>query len=179
MGVRQHVSSEKSEKSRLVYLCGSMEESKDGGKRWRERITPSLEEMGFVVFDPVLRDADVSGLPAPLHKEKLAKLKEQGKWDEFLKHMAAIRDQDLTAVSNSLFIIALVPDSDGPQIGGTVHELAMAWERKIPVLWKVDGLVSKVNSWTLSLLLENGIRFDTWESLLDYVKKNFAPKETK
>jgi len=160
----------------MVYLCGPIEDAKDGGSKWRERLTPDLEKLGLHVFDPCIREADVSGLPVVEHKTKMTKIKEQGQWELFLKDMAPIRDQDITAVSKSLFLIALVPDSDGAQMGGTVHEIVKAWEQKIPVLWKCSGSVSKVNSWILSLLLETGRRFDTWDSMLDHIKEEYTKK---
>lgn len=162
--------------SRMVYLCGSIEGRDDGGTKWRERITPDLEKMGFIVFDPTTQETKLTGLTSEEHRVKLMSLKDAGKWDEFLTYMSKIRDQDLLAVDNSLFIVALVPDMDGVRIGGTVHEIAKAWEKKIPVLWKCDGSPAKVNSWIMSLLLECGTRFDTWKDMLDHVKKEIAPK---
>jgi len=156
-----------------VYLCGPIEDATDGGTKWRERITPDLEKLGLEVFDPTTKESEQFQLTIEEHKERLSKLKSSGQLDEFRKIMTTIVKQDLEAVLSSKFIIALVPDNEGAQIGGTVHEIAYAWENNIPILWKCNGNPSGVNSWVLCLLLEVGTRFDTWVSMLDYIKKNY------
>jgi len=160
-----------------VYLCGPIEDVSDGGTKWRERITPDLEKLGLIVFDPTTKESEQFQLTVEEHKERLAKMKEAGQLEEFNKIMSAIVKQDLDAVRDSKFIVALVPDREGAQIGGTVHEIAFAWENKIPILWKCNGNPSGVNSWLLSLLIDDGTRFDTWISMMDHIKKEYVTKK--
>jgi len=160
----------------ITYLCGIIDDSKDGGVRWRERLTPDLEKIGIEVFDPTSKESEQFGITIEAHKERLHKMKLAGKWEEFAEIMNAIIKQDLQAVDDADFIIALVPDKEGGQMGGTVHELTRAWRLGKPVLWKCSGTVSDMNNWILALLLKVGKRFDTWDAMIDYIKKEYPKK---
>ena len=36
-----------------VYLAGAMDRVQDRGAGWRDKITPFLEDMGVIVFNPL------------------------------------------------------------------------------------------------------------------------------
>ena len=39
-------------KGMTAYLCGAMDRVEDGGVKWRQYITPKLQELGVGVLDP-------------------------------------------------------------------------------------------------------------------------------
>ena len=39
-------------KGMTAYLCGAMDRVEDGGVKWRNYITPKLQELGVGVLDP-------------------------------------------------------------------------------------------------------------------------------
>ena len=44
-----------------VYLAGGQQYARDKGVGWRDHITPKLNELGFVVFDPTKHEDAVKG----------------------------------------------------------------------------------------------------------------------
>ena len=47
-----------------VYLAGAMDRVKDRGVAWRDSITPFLEELGCVVFNPISKPTEINASPA-------------------------------------------------------------------------------------------------------------------
>ena len=42
-------------KNQRVYLAGAMDRVADRGATWRDNITPFLQKMGIVVFNPITK----------------------------------------------------------------------------------------------------------------------------
>ena len=42
-----------------VYLAGAMDRVADRGMGWRDSITPFLESLGIVVFNPISKPTDI------------------------------------------------------------------------------------------------------------------------
>ena len=46
-------------KNQRCYLAGAMDRVIDRGKGWRQEITPFLESLGIVVFNPITKPTEV------------------------------------------------------------------------------------------------------------------------
>ena len=65
-------------KGQRVYLAGAMDRVVDRGKGWRQDITPFLESLEAVVFNPILKPTDIGLEDNTTHDHK-TKLKKQNK----------------------------------------------------------------------------------------------------
>ena len=46
-------------KNQRVYLAGAMDRVPDPGTTWRDNITPFLNNLGLVVFNPISKPTDI------------------------------------------------------------------------------------------------------------------------
>ena len=46
-------------KNQRVYLAGAMDRVADRGTTWRDSITPFLDQLGIVVFNPISKPGNV------------------------------------------------------------------------------------------------------------------------
>ena len=46
-------------KNQRVYLAGAMDRVADRGRGWREDITPFLDSLDIVVFNPITKPTDI------------------------------------------------------------------------------------------------------------------------
>ena len=60
-----------------VYLAGAMDRVADRGNGWRDNITPFLEKLNIIVFNPIKKPTSVGSEDAETHKLKIALKKEQ------------------------------------------------------------------------------------------------------
>ena len=91
-------------KNQRVYLAGAMDRVPDRGATWRNNITPFLEDMGVIVFNPIKKPTDVGLEDHDTHALKI-KLKEQKRYDELSSIMKTIRAVDLRLVDISDFLV--------------------------------------------------------------------------
>ena len=47
-------------KGMTAYLCGAMDRVKDGGVKWRQYMTPKLQELGVGVLDPCDKPVEIA-----------------------------------------------------------------------------------------------------------------------
>lgn len=137
-----------------TYLAGSIQALSDGGADWREKVGVTLSELGIDVLDPVKAECNHTLADNILdQKKKLENLKRGGEWERYKLQMRDIRKNDLACVLQSDFIVL----SYNPTIvvGGTLHEIVVALENKIPIYTVTYEPLVKANDWTLSLLLES------------------------
>jgi nucleoside 2-deoxyribosyltransferase len=106
-----------------VYTCGAMEHvSEDAMKGWRAHLEDNLPDVKFL--HPTRR--------MPLHQQmEDASLATYNK----LKRIVA---QDIKDINESDLIVANLKDSEPGKKWGSVMEVALAWERGIPVIAIVD-----------------------------------------
>ena len=89
-------------KNQRVYLAGAMDRVVDRGATWRDNITPFLEEMGVVVFNPITKPTTTGMEDSDSHAIK-TKLKQKERYDELSEMMKVIRRVDLRLVDISDF----------------------------------------------------------------------------
>ena len=87
-----------------TYLAGAMDRVQDRGATWRESITPFLDSLGIVVFNPITKPTNIGLEDEDTHAVK-SKLKSQRRYDELSSMMKIIRSVDLRLVDISDFVI--------------------------------------------------------------------------
>ena len=119
-----------------VYLVGAMDRAPDGGKKWREKATPVLKEMGIKVLNPCKKPIDI-GLEDEDGRKKRREYRKKGEWEKLAKYKT-IRSIDLRMVDISDFIIVALNMNDQPF--GTIEEIVTAnRQKKVILVWSVNG----------------------------------------
>jgi len=183
-----------------VYAIGSMESpaKKDGGKGWRQKLTPELARRGIYCFDPTREEIAKVGMPTEEFMEKLEGWQKSGHWNHFVDAMRKIwrgvsytkEDPitkklqsihifgDVSYVENSDFLIWNLDEGDKP--GGTLIELALAWYRGIPVYMITQMSKININKSILYFVLDSGSGqgeiFPNQKQLLEFLDKKYKLK---
>lgn len=152
-------------KNQRVYLAGAMDRVADRGSTWRDNITPFLEELGVVVFNPIKKPSIEGSEDHETHIYK-TKLKHSQKYDELSSLMKAIRSVDLRLVDISDFLIVNLDLDTHPC--GTLEEIFLANRSKKPVI--VHMVQSKVNApdWLFGTIPHQMI-FSSWYEIQEYL----------
>jgi hypothetical protein len=118
-------------KNQRVYLAGAIDRVHDKGRGWRQEITPFLESLGVIVFNPIIKPTEIGLEDSETHLIK-AKLKKQKRYDELSSMMKIIRSVDLRLVDISDFLIVNLDLDIHPC--GTYEEIFWANRQKKPIL---------------------------------------------
>lgn len=148
-------------KNQRVYLAGAMDRVADRGAGWRSRITPLLEEMGLVVFNPLNKPTE-TGLEDQDSHEIKTKLRSQKRWDELASMMKTIRSVDLRLVDISDFLIVNLDITTHPC--GTLEEIFWANRQKKPILIHMEQGKEHAPDWLFGAIPHQMI-FSTWVEL--------------
>lgn len=148
------------------YLAGPMTDLADLGVGWRQAITPELEELGVVVFDPCDKQIEI-GQEGQSQRQYLQQYRDTGDFDAVAKFMKVIRRVDLRCVDLASFVIVRL---DGTPTMGTYEEIATAVSEQKPTLIWLDGTLTKktVNPWLFAQVDPKYI-FESWADLLAYL----------
>lgn len=151
-----------------TYLVGHMQYVGDGAS-WRENITPSLEEMGIIVFDPYkkpfIKDVQEGGADC---QRVLNEAKARGDYDFLCNKMREIRSFDLNLVDRCDFIVAhIIPTVAS---WGSAEELVTANRMKKPIFLSIEG--GKINCpyWIFGMFPDKYL-YNSPEEILDMLKK--------
>lgn len=149
------------------YLAGPMTDLPDLGVGWRQAITPDLEEMGVVVFDPCDKQIEI-GQEGQSQRQYLQQYRDSGDFEAIAKFMKVIRRVDLRCVDLASFVIVRL---GGTPTMGTYEEIATAVsEQKPTLIWLGGNLTKKnVNPWLFAQVDPKYI-FESWEELKAYLK---------
>ena len=118
-------------KNQRCYLAGAMDRVKDRGKGWRQEITPFLQSLGIVVFNPITKPTEVGLEDHDTHLVK-TKLKQKKRYEELSSMMKVIRSVDLRLVDISDFLIVNLDLDIHPC--GTYEEIFWANRQKKPII---------------------------------------------
>jgi nucleoside 2-deoxyribosyltransferase len=151
--------------SQRVYLAGAMDRVVDRGVGWRDEITPFLESLGLLVFNPINKPTTVGSEDMDIHKIKLA-LKEWGHYDELASMMKTIRSVDLRLVDISDFLIVNLDINTHPC--GTLEEVFWANRQKKPIIMHLEQGKEKTPDWLFGTIPHQMI-FSTWEEIKNYL----------
>lgn len=153
-------------KNQRVYLAGAMDRVPDRGATWRDNITPFLEDLDIVVFNPISKPTDVGLEDQDTHKIK-SKLKEMHRYDELSAMMKTIRAVDLRLVDMSDFLIVNLDLDTHPC--GTLEEIFWANRQKKPIIIHMVQGKHNAPDWLFGTIPHNMI-FSSWEDIEIYLQ---------
>lgn len=153
-------------KNQRVYLAGAMDRVPDRGVTWRDNITPFLESLGIVVFNPIKKPSIEGSEDEQTHTYKL-KLKKELKFDELSHLMKTIRSVDLRLVDISDFLIVNLDIEQHPC--GTYEEIFLANRSKKPVIIHMEQGKNLAPDWLFGTIPHQMI-FSSWDEIKEYLK---------
>lgn len=158
-----------------VYLCGAMDRVTDGGVTWRASITPKLNEMGVIVFNPAKKPVG-KGIGDETDREERREWVSKGMWTKIRNFMRRVRGIDLRMVNITDFTIIKVD----PEVHmcGSYEEIAIANHEKKPILIWVEGGKGKTPWWLFGMVPHEHI-FSSEQELLDYLHHVDTAKRVK
>lgn len=148
-----------------VYLAGAMDRASDGGKTWRENITPFLLDMGLTVFNPLTKPSEIGKEDENTVALK-KKLKNTKRYDDLAILMKTIRGVDLRLVDISDFLIVNLDLDIHPC--GTYEEIFLANRQKKPILINMVQGKQNAPDWLFGTIPHEMI-FDSWLDLREYL----------
>jgi hypothetical protein len=149
-----------------VYLAGAMDRVKDRGNGWRDNITPFLQDLGVIVFNPIKKPTKVGKEDAEIHKFKI-KLKFEKSYDELSSVMKTIRAVDLRLVDISDFLIVNLDLEVHPC--GTYEEIFLANRSKKPVIVHMEQGKQNAPDWLFGTIPHQMI-FSNWSEIQNYLR---------
>jgi nucleoside 2-deoxyribosyltransferase len=153
-------------KNQRVYLAGAMDRVVDRGNGWRDDITPFLENLGVIVFNPIKKPTIIGQEDERTHRYKI-KLKAEQNYDELSQLMKVIRSVDLRLVDISDFLIVNLDLDVHPC--GTYEELFLANRSKKPVVIHIEQGKNKTPDWLFGTIPHQMI-FSTWAEVKTYLE---------
>lgn len=148
-----------------VYLAGPIDACPELGRAWRKDITPFLEELGIVVFDPCNKPTHLLNESAECVAHR-RKLKNEGKFDEAAALVKEIRHVDLRMVDICDFLIVHL--NNDVRTCGTWEELFLGNRERKPVLIHIEQGKENIPDWLLGTL-PHQFFFSSWRELKDYL----------
>jgi hypothetical protein len=142
-----------------------MDRVKDRGRGWREDITPFLQSLGVVVFNPLKKPMNIGKEDDETHILK-QQLKKEGKYDELSKIMKTIRKVDLRLVDLSDFLIVNI-DLDHYAVG-TWEECFSANNLRKAILVHMEQGKENAPDWLFGTIPHEMI-FSSWDDLKSYL----------
>lgn len=152
-------------KNQRVYLAGAMDRVKDRGSTWRDNITPFLDSLGVVVFNPLNKPSNIGMEDTEVHSIK-KKLKERENYDELSNMMKTIRGVDLRLVDISDFLIVNLDIDTHPC--GTLEEIFWANRQKKPIIIHMEQGKKNTPDWLFGTIPHQTI-FSTWDEVKEYL----------
>lgn len=153
-------------KNQRVYLAGAIDRVIDRGTTWRENITPLLNKLGIVVFNPITKPTEIGLEDSDTHIVK-SKLKYQNRYDELSSMMKTIRSVDLRLVDISDFLIVNLDLDIHPC--GTYEEIFWANRQKKPIIIHMVQGKSHTPDWLFGTIPHQMI-FSNWLEIENYLE---------
>jgi hypothetical protein len=148
-----------------AYLAGAMDRVADRGSTWRDNITPFLNGLGIVVFNPISKPTDIGLEDHDTHQIK-TKLKGMERYDELTSMMKTIRSVDLRLVDISDFLIVNLNLDIHPC--GTYEEIFLANREKKPIIIHMEQGKKYTPDWLFGTIPHQMI-FSSWDEIKDYL----------
>ncbi len=147
----------------LVYLAGAIEHAPDGGKGWRENITPFLvDSLRHRVFNPCIEENHI------LTADEFRHFREWKATDlpRFRQTVRKLIDTDLQMLINQIDYVICLWDQYVLNGGGTHGELTLAYYHRIPIYMVSRIPLQKMSSWILGCTTEVFKDFNSLQSFL-------------
>jgi nucleoside 2-deoxyribosyltransferase len=152
-------------KNQRVYLAGAMDRVKDRGNGWRDDITPFLEDLGVIVFNPIKKPTIIGKEDSETHQYK-TQLKQQENYTELSYLMKTIRSVDLRLVDISDFLIVNLDLDIHPC--GTYEEIFWANRQKKPIIVHMEQGKQSAPDWLFGTIPHQMI-FSYWQDIKNYL----------
>ena len=156
-----------------VYLAGAMDRVSDRGRGWRDMITPFLNNLGIVVFNPIKKPSYIGMEDEKTHNLK-KKLKEKNDYEELSKIMKTIRSVDLRLVDISDFLIVNLDLDIHPC--GTYEEIFWANRQKKPIIIHMVQGKKFAPDWLFGTIPHEMI-FSSWTEIKEYLTNIHTSQE--
>ncbi len=152
-------------KNQRCYLAGAMDRVADRGATWRDNISPFLESLGIVVFNPLKKPSNIGKEDHNVASYK-RHLKNHKKYDELSAIMKTIRAVDLRMVDISDFLIVNLDLDVHPC--GTLEEIFWANRQKKPIIIHMEQGKQNAPDWLFGTIPHKFI-FDSWKDIQQYL----------
>lgn len=152
-------------KNQRVYLAGAMDRVADRGHGWRDNITPFLESLDVIVFNPIKKPTILGKEDDETHQLKI-KLKSSQQYNKLSTLMKTIRSVDLRLVDISDFLIVNLDLDIHPC--GTYEEIFWANRQKKPIIINMVQGKQNAPDWLFGTIPHEMI-FSSWESIKEYL----------
>lgn len=143
------------------YLGGPMDRAPDGGKAWREEITPFLQSLGVVVLDPCNKPISV-GTETIENRQYRAALKENGQFAQLGMEIDPIRNVDLRMVDISDFLVINVDLDIYPC--GTMEEMTVGNLQQKPIFIRCKQGKKHAPDWMFAMIPHEYIH-SSWDDV--------------
>lgn len=153
-------------KNQRVYLAGAIDRVYDKGRGWRQEISPFLDSLGVVVFNPITKPTEIGLEDSDTHMVK-SKLKSGKRYDELSSMMKVIRSVDLRLVDISDFLIVNLDLDIHPC--GTYEEIFWANRQKKPILIHMTQGKEHAPDWLFGTIPHQMIYSD-WQDMYAYLE---------
>lgn len=148
-----------------VYLAGAMDRVADRGIGWRDDITPFLESLGVIVFNPIKKPSTIGMEDAETHDLK-KRLKSEQNYNDLSQLMKVVRSVDLRLVDISDFLIVNLDLDIHPC--GTYEEIFWANRQKKPIIIHMVQGKKNTPDWLFGTIPHQMI-FSTWNEIKEYL----------
>lgn len=148
-----------------VYLAGAMDRVPDRGNGWRDNITPFLENLGIIVFNPIKKPTSIGKEDNEVQNLK-QNLKKNKDYDGLSNLMKTIRAVDLRLVDISDFLIVNLDLETHPC--GTLEEIFWANRQKKPILIHMVQGKNNAPDWIFGTIPHQMI-FSDWREIIEYL----------
>jgi hypothetical protein len=155
-------------KGLTCYLSGPIDFAENLGAGWRNTITPTLNQKGLKVLDPLKHTYFGTEELDTEKRPRMEKLLQEGKFEELYEEMKEVIHWDLRSVDRSDFLIVNYDNS--VHMCGTYEEIFMANVQNKPVLLKLSGSRTGLSKWMHGRFPPSHM-FSTWEELHHYLDR--------
>jgi nucleoside 2-deoxyribosyltransferase len=146
------------------YLAGNIENS-NAPHSWRDLIKTELAATGIIFFDPLKKPFMDSVNEDSAHMARLAKMREESRFDDLARIMRKIRVEDLSLVDRSDFLIAVI--SAKTASWGTAEEVFWANRMKKPIYLVVSEGKQDCPFWIFGTLPQDQIHDNIHDVIAD------------
>lgn len=163
----------------MVYLCGPMDYTTDGGAEWRDNLEPVLEkELGIQprnILNPCKKPVSSSGHKLSDEQTIMNTYRAMEDWEGLTRMVKKIMNIDLRLVDKADIIIVNLSYSE--RTTGTIHEIVQARQQHKPVYIVDHKGKGHVSGWLMALVGHERI-YESMAEVIEDIKrvKEYGPQ---
>ncbi len=150
----------------MLYLAGPMDDAKDRGSKWRQEITPWLQDLGIGVLCPFSKAVYGGEDEDDSYFDEINQLKAAGLFDEAHERMSPVAADDYRMVDLSSAVILYLDKNT--HMCGSYHENCMASYQRKPVIVCCPQGKAAVPNWIHSVG-RHRMFFTNWDEVKAYI----------